>query len=100
MSLPNSPVLIPVSLEEIFDGFRKLVREEVRDMKTEQLRAQLLSPAEACKLFSPKISKVTLARWTKDGEIPVQRIGGRLWYKHSDLIEAGTRLKRYQQRPR
>ena len=43
-----------------------MIKEEMRQVMAEQ-QEQLLSPAEACKLFKPAITKTTLASWTKQG---------------------------------
>lgn len=87
-----STQLSPESLAAI----EQIVDKVVRLRQAEKLQAQLLSPAEVCKLFQPAISRPTLIKWTDDGLIPVQKIGGRVWYKYSDVIEAGSKLKRYK----
>jgi len=56
----------------------------------------LLSPAETCKMFNPAISKVTLAAWTKRGLLNESRIGGRVYYKQSEIIAGLTTLKKYK----
>jgi hypothetical protein len=81
---------------EDLTAIEQIVDKVFRTRQTEQLEAQLLSPEEACKIFRPKISKPTLAKWTNDGLIAMQKIGGRVWYKYSDLLDAGSKLKRYK----
>jgi len=88
-------ILSPVPLTDLLAHLREIVKEELK-AKEQQQEERLLSPAEACKLFSPSVSKLTLSRWTADGLIQVQKIGGRLYYRLSDIIEAGTRLKKYK----
>jgi hypothetical protein len=71
---------------------------ELRSMLAGFLKSQedrLLSPAQACAIFSPKISRPTLKKWTDEGFIAQQRIGGRVFYKYSEVINAGRNLKRY-----
>jgi len=62
----------------------------------EVMKAQLLSPAEACKMFQPAITKLTLSKWAKDGLIPEHRIGGRIFYKRGELLESVKTLKKYK----
>lgn len=90
----NNIVLSPVPLEDLLSHFREIVKQELK--AREQPAEKLLSPAEACKLFEPTISKVTLNKWTSDGLIPMQKIGGRVYYKLTDITEAGTHLKKYK----
>jgi hypothetical protein len=82
----------PESLEAI----EKIVRRVLEEKQANQVAGQLLSPADACKVFQPQISKQTLARWTAEGLINVQRVGGRLFYRYSDVLAAGSRLKRHR----
>lgn len=87
-------LLFQVLYKDLLADLGALIEEKLRAASAGQ-QEKLLSPAEACKLFEPAISKVTLSKWTNDGLIPLQKIGGRVFYKHTDIIEAGTKLKRY-----
>lgn len=55
---------------------------------------KLLSPKETCALFSPKISIPTLSRWTSNGLLNRYDIGGRVFYKYSEIIKSLS-LKKY-----
>ena len=57
---------------------------------------KLLSASEACKLFVPAISRLTLIRWTKADLLKEYRIGGRVYYKQSEIIEAAKHLEKYK----
>ena len=92
----DNMTLWPFPLQDLIYQIRLAVKEEMRATGNGQDSEKLISPAEACKLFEPAISKVTLAKWTNEGLIPMQKIGGRVFYKQSDIIEAGTKLKRYK----
>ena len=85
-----------MSTEELLDSFiqknRGIVREEIKILLAERLYA----PSEAIKLFNPVITKVTLQKWTDKGLIPEQRIGGRIFYKYSDILDAGAITKKYK----
>ena len=89
-------ILTPVSLEVLIDKIREALRQD-RVIELKELTGEkLLSPAEACKLFVPEITKLTLSNWSKQGLIPKSQIGGRIFYKYSDVIEAGKTLKKYK----
>ena len=74
----------------------QIVKEEIIAEQNHVLQEKLLSGTEACKLFVPAISRQTLTTWTKEGLIPMQKIGGSNYYKYSDLINAGKILKKYK----
>ena len=57
---------------------------------------RLLSATEACKLFIPAISRLTLIRWTKADYLKEHRIGGRVYYKQSEIIESAKHLEKYK----
>ena len=57
---------------------------------------RLLSAAEACKLFVPAISRLTLIRWTKADYIKEHRIGGRVYYKLSEVTASAKHLEKYK----
>jgi hypothetical protein len=94
--MENNIILTPVPLETLLQSFRAIIKEEIKAEQLDQLQDKLLSPAEACKIFQPNISKVTLAKWTADGLIPDHRLGGRVFYKYSELIESLKTLKKYK----
>ena len=91
-------ILSPIELSEFLSGFRSIIKEELQAQQKLQLEEKLLSPAEACKLFQPAISKQTLAAWTSQNLLQDHRFGGRVFYKYSEIIEAGKKLKRYQKK--
>ncbi|MCA2854702.1 MAG: helix-turn-helix domain-containing protein [Chitinophagaceae bacterium] len=89
-------VLSPIPLPEILDGLRAIVKEEITSEHSKAVGEKLISPAEACKLFNPIISKVTLTAWTKAGHLRDYRLGGRVFYRQSEIIEAAKHLKKYK----
>lgn len=89
-------VLSPVPLDTLLQSFREIVRQEIAAEQSTHQQEKLLSPAETCKLFNPPISKVTLTAWTKQGHLQDHRIGGRIYYKQSEVIEGAKILKKYK----
>ena len=72
-------ILSPIPLEQLKAELTNIVRNELIQSHKQDLEEKLLAPSEACKLFQPKISKVTLANWTKDGKLTVHKLGGRIY---------------------
>jgi Helix-turn-helix domain len=89
-------------LTEILQPFLDKLAYDISSRIIEKLPAthkeeeKLYSPEEACRLFHPVISKSTLHNWATQGLIPNQKIGGRIYYKLSDVITAGATLKKHR----
>ncbi len=92
----QAPIILTFPLETLLQSFRAIVKEEIKAEHLNELQEKLLSPAEACKIFQPNISKVTLSKWTADGLIQDYRMGGRRFYKYSELIQSLLILKKYK----
>lgn len=86
-------VIMPA--EQLLQQVKSIVEAAISNRDKTETEEKLLSAAEACKLFQPAISKVSLHRWTKDGLIPVHRFRGRIWYKQSDIIAASKSIRKY-----
>ena len=82
--------------DELMSLFRDVIKEELDKLQTDKVE-KLLSPAETCKIFQPSISKTTLKSWTEQGYLFDHRIGGRVFYKLSEVLEKSKTLKRYKQ---
>jgi hypothetical protein len=83
-------------IDEIVERTCMRMRQEFTQAHAAAVADQLYSPEKACKLFNPAISKVTLKKWCDAGLIEFKKLGGRIYFKHSDIISAGSRLKRYK----
>lgn len=90
-------VMVPVDLDTFLRKIKDVIVEVVKGSETES-QESLLSPSETCQLFAPRISKTTLAKWTKAGTLKSYRIGGRLFYKRSEILEAVKIVKRYDRK--
>lgn len=88
-------VLIPISEDYFFDKIREIVRDEINKKQAGEFQNKMLSVEEARKLFNPAVSKQTLSKWSKEGLVPAHRIGGRIYYKHSELTEAAKKIRLY-----
>jgi len=90
----NQIILSGITPAELVELFKPMIAEQIKMLKDEQPET-LLSPASTCKMFNPPISKVTLAAWTKKGLLTENRIGGRVYYRSSEIIEKLNTLRRY-----
>ncbi len=91
----NQIILSGITPGDLIELLRPMVHEEVKQVKSE-MPEQLLSPSETCKMFQPPISKVTLKAWTDQGKLQDHRIGGRVYYKASEVLTGLTTLRKYQ----
>ena len=91
----NQIILTGTTTADLVELFRPMVQQELQRMK-DDMPEKLLSPAEACKVFQPSISKPTLLAWSRKGLLNEFRIGGRCFYKQSQILEKLTTIKRYK----
>jgi hypothetical protein len=89
-------VLFPVDPEVFLNQIKDIIKKEIEEANQKDQADKLLSPAETCKLFFPPISKVTLTKWTKDDRLIEYRIGGRIFYRYSEIMNATKHLKKYK----
>ena len=94
--MQNNQILITcTSPEQLIELLRPMFREEMKKL-LEQQEEKLISPAETCKIFVPNITKATLKKWTRLGLVNEYRLGGRIFYKQSEILEKSKTLKRYK----
>ena len=92
----NNKILIEeITASDLVATLQVIIAAEIKKLINDQPE-KLLSPSETCKLFQPAISKVTLSSWTKNGKLQDHRIGGRVYYKQSEILAALTTLKKYK----
>lgn len=92
----NNLILMPVPLDELLSQFRAIIKAEIKAEQQKEIGEKLLSPSEACRIFQPAISRVTLQAWTNADHLKRYDIGGRVYYRYSEIIEAAKTLKRYK----
>ena len=88
-------ILNGVTLDQLVEVFRPMIKEEVDKINSNQAE-RLISPSETCKLFVPTITKATLTSWTNQGLLDQYRIGGRVYYKKSEVVEKTKKLCKYR----
>jgi hypothetical protein len=95
--MQNNVVFSTISIDELLFQVRCIIKEEISAEIKKDVE-QLISPEQACKVFDPSVSKVTLHKWEQDGYLKKYRIGGRTYYKRSEIVEAAKTFKKYKQR--
>jgi hypothetical protein len=91
-------ILFPIPADQLLQlaaKYRESIVEDFAKLLSQQ--EKLLSPSEACELFIPRITRSTLAAYTKKGHLKQYRIGNsRPVYKLSEILEAAKTLKKYK----
>lgn len=90
-------LLSPVPLLALKEEIREIIRQELAFIHQKNEPDRLLSAAEACRIFDPKVCKATLVNWAKKGGLQQHRIGRRVFYKHSEIVASLQTLKKYKQ---
>jgi hypothetical protein len=88
-------VLFPIPVEELETRIQEIVHRALVSREEKALQERLMSIEQTRRLFNPPISKVTLHTWAKEGKVRPYRIGGRVFYKYSELMGSMTHLKKY-----
>jgi hypothetical protein len=91
--IKNAQVLVP--LQDLTNIFRDVVREELNAKNEKELQDKFLSPEETCNLFSPAITKPTLESYSQKNLLKKYYLGGRTWYKYSELVDAMKQIKKF-----
>lgn len=89
-------VLINSIKEAILPELRQIIQEENKRKVSEELQEKFLSIDEGRKMFQPAVSRGTLYNWEAQGYIQSYLIGGKRFFKYSELIEAVQKIKKYK----
>jgi excisionase family DNA binding protein len=87
-------LLSPIELAELLEGFRSIVKDELKQQGRADLAEKLLTPKEAADLL--RVSMVTIWQWEKQGRITKHSMGGRTYFKYSELMAGLDTLQRYR----
>jgi len=78
-----------LSKEELLDLIKQAVKEGTKEEYNKLSTDKLLTQDEASKFLSA--SKTTLIDWAKKGKISPTRVGGRIYYRKSDLLNINSK---------
>jgi excisionase family DNA binding protein len=87
-------ILTPVSITSLMEGVREIVRAELQQQGRADLSEKLMTAKEAADLL--RVSLVTLWQWEKQGRISKYSMGGRTYFKYSELLAGLDTLQRYR----
>lgn len=90
----NQVILSGITAAELVEMFRPMIEAEIKKLKADEPE-KLLSPGEVCKMFIPAITKPTLTAWTAQGKLQDHRIGGRVFYRQSEILSKLFTLRKY-----
>lgn len=90
---PQNVVFVP--LDQLAATIESIVYNKIREKQEEDLQEQFLSPEKTRQLFNPAVSIVTLNSWTDKGYLKKHVIGGRVYYKYSEVMQAVKEIKKY-----
>ena len=83
---------IPIPLDELKKELISVIREELDiSPKTNPPQEAFIKSDEVCRIL--KVSKVTLTDWRKRGLIKYHKIGSRVFFKRSEILDAGKEKK-------
>lgn len=77
-----------ISKEDFLEEISKTVSKATKQAFDKLDNDKLLSQTEASKFLG--VAKSTIIRWEQQNRIKPSRIGGRIFYKKSDLLNIGN----------
>jgi excisionase family DNA binding protein len=91
--MESTMILTPVPIADLMARMRDIVRDELQQQSRADLSEKLMTAKEAADLL--RVSLVTLWQWEKQGRIPKYAMGGRTYFKYSELMSSLETLQRY-----
>ena len=91
--MDNKLILSPIEIGELMDAVRAVVREELKHQHETEQSDKLLTEREAVKLL--KVTPPTLWKWVNAGRLQKHKIGGRVYFKYSEIMERIENLQPY-----
>ena len=89
-----------IIIAESKESFKSILSEILSEIDfnskitAHQEQDQLLTIEEAAQLLN--VSKTTISEWKKNGIIPFIRLGKRVYFERSKLLQAGRNHEKYQ----
>lgn len=87
-------ILTPVPIADLMAQMRDIVRDELQQQQRNDLAEKLLTAQETADLL--RVSLVTIWQWEKQGRITKHTLGGRTYFKYSEIMAALQTLQRYK----
>jgi hypothetical protein len=90
---------IKLDLSGAKDAMREAIQEALPSISQAVAAAmedRMLSVDDARSLFTPPVSRPTFNKWADADLFPEYRVGGRRYFKKSEIIKAMPQVKRYK----
>ena len=85
-----------MSMENFRELLREILREEISEISLGASKTdEFLSVKELQKLFKPSVSRVTIDNWSNKGLLKKIFMGGKVYFKKSEVFESLNTLKKY-----
>lgn len=89
---------IPEFIQQIISGIspqlRTIVKEEIQQSTQNNAEEKYISEKEARKILP--VTAPTFRSYRAQGLFPSYRVGGRIFYKRHEILEAAKNIKKYQ----
>jgi hypothetical protein len=71
------------------------IHQGIKDFKLEEIQEKYVSADEGRKLFNPALSRPTFESYAEKGYYNKYYLGGRTWFKYSEILAALKTIKKY-----
>ncbi|MGZ7117711.1 MAG: helix-turn-helix domain-containing protein [Methanobacterium sp.] len=90
----DKKMIITLTVEELVNILDSRISFFIRQAPSKKPEDSLLKPKDVAKMLS--VSRVTISQWMKSGRLPYCRIGTRIYFKKSEVLEAMQIMKKYK----
>jgi hypothetical protein len=95
MAVQDQLILSSVDVDKLAAVLKELLAPELTKKVNEaNLPERLLSANQVCALFTPKITRATVDNYVDRGFFNKYALGGRNWYKYSEVVAALKVIKK------
>lgn len=81
----DKKMIITLTVEELVNIFDARISFFLQTAQPKEPEDSLLKPKDVAKLLS--VSRVTISQWMKSGRLPYCRIGTRIYFKKTEILE-------------
>ena len=91
----NKILINELTPQELCELIEQAVRKELSPVMKQHAEERLYNVESARRLWEPAVSRQTIYNWMAEGKLPFHKIGGRIVFKYSELMDAVKTIKRY-----
>jgi hypothetical protein len=86
-------LIVTLNVVELKKILNESIADALSNLSTNSEEEKLLSRKDVAKFF--RISLVTLNNWMRQNKIPYHKINSRIYFKHSEILEALKTIQKY-----